>query len=62
MLFYLTKYLELIFLLIMSSMILGSGISLMIKIRDQVELATNDHTTMWMVPVCIVLCVFNLFY
>ena len=61
-LFYFCKFAELLYLLIITVLMIGSGVSLMQTILSDGSRENSETEILWLVPICSVLAVFNLFY
>lgn len=61
-LFYFCKYVELIFLTIWTVLMIGSGTWLMQQVGADVDAPSQVKQLMYLIPICLVLSVFNIFY
>ena len=61
-LFYFCKFVELIFLTIWTVLTIGSGTWLIQRIANSVDISGAETQCLVLVPICLVLTVFNLFY
>ena len=60
-LLYVTKYIELLFLIILTGLVVSSGISYIVLITER-PIDSKDEMNIAMTAVCLALAAFNLFY
>ena len=61
-LFYFCKFVELIFLTIWTVLTIGSGVWLVQRIANSVDITSSEKQCLVLVPLCLLLAFFNLFY
>ena len=61
-LFYFCKFVELIFLAVLTVLIFGSGTWLIHRILNSVDISKTERQCLIHVPICLVFAFFNLFY
>ena len=61
-LFYFVKYLELTFLFIGTSITIGSGLWLVQRILNSIDISSTEMQLLVLIPICLLIILFNLFY